>query len=73
MRIKVALGIWLLSITLAWMAVAPPDLGLSPLVDAQGAAFGVVEAAPARDLPERAVEYQPDGVGHAARPAPAAV
>lgn len=40
MRIKVALGIWLLSITLAWMAVAPPDLGLSPLVDAQGAALG---------------------------------
>ena len=40
MRIKVALGIWLLGITLAWMAVAPPDLGLSPLVDAQGAAMG---------------------------------
>ena len=40
MRIKVALGMWLLGVTLAWMAVAPPDLGLSPLVDAQGAAVG---------------------------------
>ncbi len=40
MRIKVALGIWLLGITLAWMAVAPPDLGISPLVDAQGVALG---------------------------------
>ncbi len=40
MRIKVALGIWLLGVTLAWMAVAPPDLGLSPLVNAQGAALG---------------------------------
>ncbi len=40
MRIKVALGIWLLAITLAWMAVAPPDLGLSPLVDGQGVAMG---------------------------------
>lgn len=40
MRIKVVLGIWLLGITMAWLAVAPPDLGLLPLVDAQGAAFG---------------------------------
>lgn len=40
MRIKVVLGIWLSAITLAWMAVAPPDLGLSPLVDTQGAAVG---------------------------------
>ena len=40
MRTKVALGIWLLGITLAWMAVAPPDLGVLPLVDAQGAAVG---------------------------------
>ena len=40
MRIKAALGIWLLAITLAWMAVAPPDLGLWPLVDAQGTASG---------------------------------
>ena len=40
MRIKIALGIWLLGITLAWLAVAPPDLGLWPLVDAQGAASG---------------------------------
>ena len=40
MRTKVALGVWLLGITLAWMAVAPPDLGVSPLVDAQGAAVG---------------------------------
>ena len=40
MRIKAAIGIWLLAITLAWMAVAPPDLGLRPLVDAQGAASG---------------------------------
>ena len=40
MRTKVALGVWLLGITLAWMAVAPPDLGVSPLVGAQGAAVG---------------------------------
>ena len=40
MRIKVVLGIWLLGITLAWMAVAPADLGVSPLVDAQGVALG---------------------------------
>ena len=40
MRIKVALGIWLLGITLAWLAVAPTDLGVLPLVDAQGAALG---------------------------------
>ena len=40
MRIKVALGIWLLVITLAWMAVVPSDLGLLPLVNAQGAALG---------------------------------
>ena len=40
MRIKVALGIWLLGITLAWMAVVPPDLGVTPVVDAQGAALG---------------------------------
>ena len=40
MRTKVALGVWLLGITLAWMAVAPPDLGVLPLVDAQGAALG---------------------------------
>ena len=40
MRIKVALGIWLLGITLAWMAVVPPDLGVTPLVDAQGVALG---------------------------------
>lgn len=40
MRIKVVLGTWLMGITLAWMAVAPADLGGSPLVDAQGAAVG---------------------------------
>lgn len=40
MRSKVALGIWLLGISLAWMAVAPANLGVSPLVDAQGAAVG---------------------------------
>lgn len=40
MRIKAVLGVWLSGITLAWMAVAPPDLGLSALVDAQGAAVG---------------------------------
>lgn len=40
MRSKVALGIWLLGISLAWMAVAPADLGVMPLVDAQGAALG---------------------------------
>src|SRR5690606_36422857 len=41
MRIKAVLGIWLLGITLAWMAVAPPDLGVSPLVNAQGDALGL--------------------------------
>ena len=40
MRIKVVLGIWMTGITLAWMAVAPPDLGVFPLVDAQGIASG---------------------------------
>ena len=40
MRIKVAFGAWLLAITLAWLAVAPPDFGVAPLVDAQGAATG---------------------------------
>ncbi len=40
MRIKAALGIWLLGITLAWMAVVPSDLGVLPLVDVQGAAGG---------------------------------
>uniref|UniRef100_UPI00333FD101 ferredoxin reductase family protein n=1 Tax=Castellaniella defragrans TaxID=75697 RepID=UPI00333FD101 len=40
MRIKIALGAWLLIITLAWLAVAPSDLGLTPLVDAQGVASG---------------------------------
>ena len=40
MRSKVALGIWLLGISLAWIAVAPADLGVWPLVDAQGAAPG---------------------------------
>lgn len=41
MRIKLLLGIWLLGITLAWLAVAPADLGVSPLVNAQGAATGL--------------------------------
>lgn len=40
MRIKVVLGIWLMGITLAWMAVAAAGLGVSPLVDAQGVALG---------------------------------
>lgn len=40
MRIKLVLGIWLLGITLAWLAVAPADLGVSPLVNTQGAALG---------------------------------
>ncbi len=41
MRIKVALGICLLAVTLAWIAVAPPDLGLSSLrLDAPGGAVG---------------------------------
>ena len=40
MRIKVAFGAWLIAITLAWLAVAPPDFGVAPLVDAQGAATG---------------------------------
>ncbi|MDT4828812.1 Ferric reductase like transmembrane component [compost metagenome] len=40
MRIRMALGIWLLGITLAWLAVAPFDPGVLPLVDPQGAASG---------------------------------
>ena len=40
MRIKTVLGIWLLGITLAWVAVAPPGLGVSPLTDARGVAVG---------------------------------
>ncbi|MGE8375587.1 MAG: ferric reductase-like transmembrane domain-containing protein, partial [Diaphorobacter nitroreducens] len=40
MRIKIVLGGWLLAITLAWLAVLPPELGVSPLVDAQGAGTG---------------------------------
>ena len=40
MRIKIALGAWLAAIALAWLAVASPQLGVSPLVDAQGAATG---------------------------------
>ena len=40
MRIKLVLGLWLLAVTLAWLAVAPADLGVSPLVNAQGAALG---------------------------------
>ncbi len=40
MRIKLALGLWLLTLTLAWLAVAPPTLGLWPLVDPQGTAGG---------------------------------
>ena len=40
MRTKAVIGIWLSAITLAWMAVLPADLGVSPLVDAQGAATG---------------------------------
>lgn len=41
MRIKIALGMWLLVIALAWFAVAPANLGLLPLIDAQGAASGL--------------------------------
>ncbi len=41
MRIKWILGIWLLAITLAWLAVAPADLGVSPLVRADGTATGL--------------------------------
>ena len=40
MRTKAVIGIWLSAITLAWMAVLPVDLGVSPLVDAQGTATG---------------------------------
>ena len=40
MRTQTVLGIWLSGISLAWMAVAPADLGVSPLVNAQGAALG---------------------------------
>lgn len=38
MRIKITPGIWLPGVTLAWMVVAPPGLGPSPVVNAQGAA-----------------------------------
>ena len=41
MRIKGVLGIWLLAIALAWLAVAPADLGVSPLINADGAATGL--------------------------------
>ena len=40
MRIQLALGAWLLTITMAWLAVAPPELGLRPLVDVRGTASG---------------------------------
>ncbi|HPO17967.1 MAG TPA: ferric reductase-like transmembrane domain-containing protein [Rubrivivax sp.] len=40
MRIKLTLGVWLLGLTLAWLAVAPADFGVWPLVDAKGAASG---------------------------------
>lgn len=40
MRIKMAIGAWLLGITLAWLAVASFDPGLAPAVDPQGAASG---------------------------------
>lgn len=40
MRIKVALGVSLLGLTLAWLAVAPSAPGVWPLVDAQGTAAG---------------------------------
>jgi predicted ferric reductase len=40
MRIPAIFGAWLLVIALAWLAVAPPDLGVLPLVNAQGAASG---------------------------------
>jgi len=40
MRIKAVLGAWLLLIGLAWLAVAPANLGVQPLVDARGAATG---------------------------------
>ncbi len=40
MRIKAALGIWLLALTLAWLAVVPSSPGIWPLVDAQGTAAG---------------------------------
>ena len=40
MRIKAALGVWLLGIALAWLAVAPADLGIWPLVRADGVASG---------------------------------
>lgn len=40
MRTKAVLAAWLLLITVAWMGVAPADLGVQPLVDAQGAASG---------------------------------
>ena len=40
MRVPLALGAWLLGIALAWMAALPPEGGVWPLVDAQGAASG---------------------------------
>lgn len=41
MRIKLTLAVWLLGIALAWLAAAPADFGVRPLVDAQGAATGL--------------------------------
>jgi len=40
MRTRTAFWGWLGLITLAWLAVAPPELGIWPLVDAEGAASG---------------------------------
>lgn len=40
MRIPLVLATWLAALTAAWLAVAPADLGLWPLVDAQGVASG---------------------------------
>ncbi len=40
MRTKSALALWLLAITLAWVAVAPADMGIVPLVNTQGQATG---------------------------------
>jgi predicted ferric reductase len=40
MRIKIVLGAWLLAITLAWLAVASPQLAASPPLMAQAAGAG---------------------------------
>ena len=59
MRIKLTLGVWLLGITLAWLAVAPADFGVWPLVDAQDRLIGVWDV----DSPQVARFDEDDRIG----------